>query len=127
MNMTTTLSYLDKNLALPVVLCSESGHCIEFHSKSNGDDTYTLVALAGTYNAEPEREKCQGPYHSAHQVVSAVSAITAELTKQGYRLLEAAIPLWALQAQRINNQQQAIRERNTGNYQFDPSDIIPEP
>ncbi|MDX1587662.1 MAG: hypothetical protein R3296_01895 [Oleiphilaceae bacterium] len=101
---------------LRVLALSRHARCVELYIKSVREGVWALVALAGSLSGQPDRDCCQGPYHSACEAEAAVRRIAATLLTQDYRVRTPGQPLWALPAQRM------VREIRDTRRSFSPCD-----
>lgn len=86
---------------LRLLALNHQERCVELYIKSVQEGIWALVALSGATCGQPDRDCCQGPYHSAFEAEAAVRHIAASLLSQGYRVKAPGQPLWALPAQRM--------------------------
>ena len=105
------------------LIMARDGRRVELFIKAIDEDAFALVALAGTPAQQPDRSKCQGPYRNAPQAEAALRGIAGALLEQDYRM-ERQHPIWSVQAQRLARQIRDDRNRNAGDYAFDPEQPI---
>ena len=98
---------------------------VELHIKAVGDEIWALVALSGKEHGQPDRQRCQGPYHSSRQAEAALRGIAGALLGQSYDACPQAHAVWSVAAQRLARTIRTERDAHTGNYLFDPEQIEP--
>lgn len=119
------LHYLHTADQLRSLVLSDSRRRIELHIKPVDEELWVLVALAGDPEMQPERAKCQGPYHDARQAEGALRGIAAALIEQGYDVVAKSHPVWTICAQRHAREVREGRELHSGQYSFDPDQLEP--
>ncbi len=112
------------NTLTTIVLENNRHWRIELAVKHNNDETYSLIAQSGINTRPAELNKLQGPYQTRDQAVAVRAAIIDRLFDKGFYMLEEAVPIWTVQAQSAIKQIRQQRHHNSGDFRFDPNDVI---
>lgn len=108
------------------LVISKAGHRIELHCCRSNEELFCLVAMSGPDQAQPDKNKLQGPYHSAAQLQAAMNAISKALLNEGYNLLDTPM-IWSLQAQALLRGHRLERAEHLVDTEFVPLGILPDP
>lgn len=119
------LHYFHGRSPLRVLVMTRRERRVELHIKSVGDEVWALVAMSGPDEQQPERHRCQGPYHSAGQAEAALRGVAGALLGQSYEARPEDHAVWSVTAQRLARTIRRDRDANTGSYQFDPDQHEP--
>ena len=99
-------------------------HRIEMYVKTISQEYWHLVLFSGQNDSPlPKKETSKGPFQCADEAVGVRSAIVQCLMGRGYNV-EQVSALWEMEAQRVLNENKAIREDNSGDYSFNPKDVF---
>lgn len=98
---------------------------VELHVKTVGEEIWALVALSGSNTQQPDKHRCQGPYHSITQAESALRGIAGALLEDDYQPRPGEHVVWSVTAQRLARNIRTDRDASEGNYQFDPDQHEP--
>ena len=106
------------------ILMVHAHHRIEMYVKTISDEYWHLVLFSGHDTLSlPEKETSKGPFQCSEEAVGARSAIAQCLVDRGYEISDVTA-LWEMEAQRVLNENKAIREESCGDYSFDPKDVF---
>lgn len=119
------LHYFHGRSPLRHLVLSREGWRIELHVKPVGEDVWALVALSGAQDSQPQRRKCQGPYHSASQAEAALRGVAGSLMGDAFTPNPHTHAVWSVQAQREARTIRKGRSENAGDYAFDPDQHEP--
>lgn len=104
---------------------ARDGRRVELFIKPIGDDIWALVALSGPQAGQPEKHRCQGPYHTTAQAEAVLRGIAGALMGEDYQPQPGDYVVWSVTAQRLARTIRTDREASEGNYQFDPDQYEP--
>ncbi|PAV25959.1 hypothetical protein C8D92_10533 [Tamilnaduibacter salinus] len=119
------LHYFHGRSPLRHLVLSREDWRIELHVKPVGDNIWALVALSGARDSQPQRRKCQGPYHSAGQAEAALRGVAGSLVGDAFEPRPGAHAVWSVQAQREARTIRQERAESAGDYAFDPDQHEP--
>ena len=107
------------------VLLENKQRCVELYIKKTCEEFYSLIALSGCPTQSPEKVTRQGPYSSLAQGKAAMQAITQELLRLEFRIIDNDVGQWQMQAQNQANDISSRKAKNQLNFTFSPTDVLP--
>ncbi|WP_166266730.1 hypothetical protein [Marinobacter caseinilyticus] len=119
------LHYFHGRSPLRVLVMTRRERRVELHIKNVGDDIWALVAMSGPDEHQPERHRCQGPYHTAAQAEAALRGVAGALLGESYEARPEHHVVWSVTAQRLARSIRRDRDANAGDYRFDPDQHEP--
>ena len=98
---------------------------ISIHDQQD-DETFSVVALSGQIDQQPDRQRSLGPFHSREQAQGAMAALSNALHHEGFVLQEDAELRWQLVAARVARAIRQERAENAVDARFVPLGILPD-
>ncbi|WP_404365469.1 hypothetical protein [Marinobacter sp.] len=119
------LHYFHGRGPLRALVMTRDERRVELHIKNVGEDIWALVAMGGPAVQQPERHRCQGPYHSASQAEAALRGVAGSLLGAGFEARPEIHVVWSVVAQRLARSIRNDRDASEGDYRFDPDQHEP--
>lgn len=93
---------------------------VELHVKKVASSVWSVIALAGGPDGQPDLTRCRGPYHDRERAEAALRQLTGNLLERGYEPSRNEPVQWTVCAQRLARNLRLQAEANEGRYRFDP-------
>lgn len=114
------LHYFHGRTPLHALVLWQGERRVELHIKKVDSGVWSVVALAGGPDGQPDITRCQGPYHDRERAESGLRQLTGSLLEQGYEPSRQEPVQWAVCAQRLARELRQQAQANNGRYRFDP-------
>lgn len=95
------LHYFHGRGPLKALVMIRREHRLELFIKPVGDGAWALVALTGPNQGRPERQHCQGPWHTLARAESVLRSTAGALMGNGYEPCPEDYVVWSVTAQRL--------------------------
>ncbi|MFW5824889.1 MAG: hypothetical protein ACOCVV_07965 [Marinobacter sp.] len=119
------LHYFHGRTPLHTLVLWRSERRVELHVKKVASGVWSVIALAGRPDGQPDATRCQGPYQDRERAEAGLRQLTGSLLERGYDPSRNEPVQWTVCAQRLARDLRLQAQDSDGRYRFDPEQ--PEP
>lgn len=119
------LHYFHGRGPLPSLVLWHSQRRVELHIKKVDSGVWSLIALAGRPEGQPDLTRCQGPFRDQERAETALRRLAGNLLERGYEPSRDEPVQWTVCAQRLARNLRQQAQANDGKYVFDPDSFEP--